>query len=148
MNYDSFTTIEPTFGIPLPFDLITPEVETNSTSQFEANNTNKDRIHSIFLEDLTLSIESPSNEDFSFLNSIELFISSTNHSEQKIATKTNIPDNIGSVIVCDLIDVDLQEFIKDDKIAIRVYTETDETINNQIEVKIASEFVVLASVFK
>jgi hypothetical protein len=87
---------------------------TNSEFEFSAHYTNKDRVKSIFLNDLTLTITSPASEDFSFLNSLEVFISSLNHSEKKVAFKENIDTSPGAHLVCDMVDGDIQEFIKDE----------------------------------
>ena len=108
IDYNSTITVPSTFGQFVPFSLSTPEVTTNSEQEFEVNNTRKDHIESIFLKDLVLTITSPNNEDFSFLNKIEVFISSPLHTEQKVASKSSISNSVGAQLVCDVENVDLQ----------------------------------------
>jgi hypothetical protein len=148
MDYTSKTTIQSTFGQFIPFSVFTPETTTNAEVEFENNNTRKDKIKSIKLVDLVLTITSPSNETFSFLNELEIFISSPNHSEQKVAYKKNIPSSVGNQITCDLSDLDLQSFVKDDSFTIRIKAITDETIAQDVDIDIYSNFFVDAKIIK
>ena len=72
MDYDTQVTIPSSAGINLPFDVLTPDTETNSESTFESNDTRKDLIEEIKLTKLQLVITSPSETDFSFLESISI----------------------------------------------------------------------------
>lgn len=135
-------TIPASSPIDLPFTVNTPEQTTNSEAEFESNDTRKDKIEQIVLEELTITITSPQGEDFSFLNSLELYLSSTVHSEEKVAFLNDISDDIGSEITCDIVGQDLQKFVKDDKIKIRLVTVTDEVITQDIDVNIYTNFFV------
>jgi hypothetical protein len=148
IDYNSTVTVQSTFGQFVPFSINTPDVTTNSEQEFEVNNTRKDHIESIFLKDLVLTITNPSNEDFSFLNKIEVYISSPLHTEQKVASKLDISNSVGAQLVCDVENVDLQNYIKDDNFTLRLKTTTDETIAQNIEIDVYSRFFVDAKVFK
>ena len=52
MEYSQRATIPSSAGIDLPFDVFTPEMETNSESTFEVNDTRKDLIEEIKLTEL------------------------------------------------------------------------------------------------
>ena len=148
IDYTSEVVIQSTVGQLVPFSVYTPEIATNSEVEFESNNTKKDKIESIFLRDLELRIKSPSGETFSFLNSVELFISSPLHTEQRVAFKESIPSSVGTTLICDLLDVDLQNYVKDDKFTLRVKTVTDETIPQDVVVEVYSNFFVDAKLVK
>lgn len=148
VDYTSTVVIQSTVGQALPFSVLTPEITTNSEAEFESNNTNKDHIESILLKDLILTINSPQGQTFSFLNSVEIYISSPNQAEKKVAFKDNIPANVGSSFACDIVDLDLQSFIKDDKFTIRVKTVTDETIAQDVHIDVYSNFFVDAKLIK
>lgn len=148
INYESFVTIPSTAGQLIPFSLYTPDITTNSEAKFEANDTRKDRIEQLKLENLTLVITSPQGETFSFLNSIELYLSSPKHSEIKVAFKESIPNSVAGYLECDIVDQDIQDYIKDDSFTIRVKTVTDETLPNDVEVKINSRYWVDAKLVK
>ena len=70
IEYSQMVTIPSSTGIDFPFDVYTPETETNSESKFEVNDTRKDLIEEIKLTELELVITSPDNADFSFLNAM------------------------------------------------------------------------------
>jgi hypothetical protein len=44
MEFNETTVIPSTIGINLPFNIFTPDIETNSESTFEVNDTRKDLI--------------------------------------------------------------------------------------------------------
>lgn len=142
MNYDSEVVIPSTFGQIIPVSLNTPAISSNASQACEVNNTKKKYIESIFLKELNLIIVSPSSETFSFLNSLEVFISSENFPEKKVAFKYNIPSTIGNSISCDLSSIDLQEYIKEDSFNLRIAFESDETIPEDVTVDVKSKFLV------
>lgn len=146
ITYKSEVTIPGTVGVDLPFDIFTPDVETNSESEFEVNDTRKDLIEEIRLTELTLKITSPEEADFSFLESIEIYIYAEDLDEIKIAEKTDIDPDTGDVLDMDVIDVDLQEYIKKDKFNLRLNTVTDEVISSDHEIEVSSTFFVDAKI--
>lgn len=142
IDYTSEVVVPSSLGQFIPVSLYTPDVTTNSSYEFESNDTRKDLINSIYLNNLTLTITSPSGETFSFLNEVELFMESPGTAEQRIAYKTDIPPSQGTTLVCDLENVDLQEYIKDDSFTIRLRTTTDETIPQDVHIQIYTNFLV------
>lgn len=148
IDYDSEVVIPSTFGQFIPFSLYTPEINTNSEFEFESNNTKKKFVESIYLEVLQLDIVSPQNETFSFLNDVEIYISSQNVTERKVAYLNDIPSNVGKTIVCNLMNTDLQEYVKEDKFTLRIATTTDETIPQDVTVNVYTNFRVKAKLLK
>lgn len=148
MDNNFEATIPATSPVDLPFTVYTPEKETNSEFEFESHDTRKDKIQQIVLQELKITIISPENEDFSFLNKMEVYLSSTNNSEEKVAFLEDIPENIGKEINCEVVGQDLQKFIKDDKFRIRLLTVTDEVISQDIKVNIYTDFFVDAKLIK
>lgn len=148
LNYNSEVVIPSTFGQIVPISINTPAINSNSTQEFEVNNTKKKYIESIFLKEMNLIIISPTNETFSFLNSLEVFISSDNFPEKKVAFKYSIPATVGDTIICDLSDTDLQEYIKEETFDLRIATESDETIPEDVSVEIQTKFLVDAKLRK
>lgn len=146
MDYDESVTIPSSIGINLPFNLFTPPITTNSTKSFEVNDTRKDLIEQIILKEMTLSISSPSGKDFSFLKSIEIYMSADGLDEIKVAWKDNIDNSVGNSIALETSSSDLQEYIKKDEINLKVTTVTDELILTDYEVNIHSNFFVDAKI--
>lgn len=146
LDYNSELVIPSTFGNFVPFSLNTPENTTNSSFEFENNDTDAGRVKSIYLEDLDMSIISPSGETFSFLNSIEMFLSSPSQAERRVAFKTDIPSTAGTTLTLDLEGIDLKEYIKESTFTLRLKVVTDETMPQDVEVNIYSNFLVDAKI--
>ncbi|TLP82647.1 hypothetical protein [Maribacter sp. ACAM166] len=146
IEYSQQATIPSSTGINLPFDVFTPEMETNSESKFSVNDTRKDLIEEITLTELELVIISPDNADFSFLNSIEVYISADDLEEIKIAFLDDVPENSGNKITLNTSDIDLKEYIKKDEFILRLNTVTDELISTDHELEVNSTFFVDAKI--
>jgi hypothetical protein len=69
---------------------LTPEVTTNSSAEFENNNTKADLVKDVKLKELTLTITDPTAKTFSFLKSIHLYISTDSNDEIELAFKDDI----------------------------------------------------------
>ncbi|MET2985817.1 hypothetical protein [Aureibaculum conchae] len=146
MDYDSSMTIPSSTGINLPFVLNTPEMQSNSESEFESNNTHKDLIEDIRLRVLELTLTSPDNEDFSFLESIKIFIVADGLQEIEIAFNEDVAATTGKTLKLETIDVDIKDYIKKDKFSLKVEAVTDEVIAADHHINIHSEFFVDAKI--
>ena len=148
MEYNETAVIPASTGINLPFNILAPDVESNSEATFEANDTRKDLIEEINLSKLDITVTSPASEDFSFLKSISIFISGSGAAETKIAWLDNVPSNSGSVLNLNVSDIDLKEFIKGDSFSLRLNTVTDEVLTSDYHIKMHSTFFVDAKLIK
>ena len=146
LEYSQRVTIPSSSGIDLPFDIFTPEMETDSESKFAVNDTRKDLIEEITLTELELIIISPDNADFSFLNSIEVFISAEGLEEIQIASLDEVPEDSGNKILLNTSDTDLKEYIKKDEFSLRLHTVTDELMSTDHELEVNSTFFVDAKI--
>jgi hypothetical protein len=145
MEFNATAVIPSSTGINLPFNILTPDVETNFESIFEVNDTRNDLVEEIILTTLDLTITSPSNADFSFLKSINVYISAEGLNEVKIAWKDNVPSDV-TVLNLDVTGVDLKEYIKADKFSLRLNTETDELLDSDHHIDVHSVFFVDAKI--
>ncbi len=146
MEYDEMVIIPSSTGINLPFNLLSPEFKTNSESTFTVNDTHKDLVEEILLTKLDLTLSSPSNGDFGFLKSINVFLSADGLTEIKIAWKENIPSNVGQYIELETSDIDFKEYIKKDEFSLRLYTVTDEVLTSDHHIDVHSVFFVDAKI--
>lgn len=148
MDYDAEVVIGSTFGSLVPFFVETPETETNAAYQFEINDTESKRVKSIFLKKLDLTIKSPTNETFSFLKSVDIYIDSPNQPEVLLASKSSISNEIGKSLSLDLVNLDFKEYIKDETFTLRLKVVTDETIPEDVTIGIASSYLVDAKIIR
>jgi len=146
ISNDSEATIPATLGINLPIDIWTPDIPTNSESEFESNNTAKNLIEHITLKSLKIEITSPQSATFDFLKNIEIYISAEGLDEKKIAWLDDIPKTGLKSIDLETSNDDLQEYIKKDKYRLRTKTVTRELISQDTDIKIHSVFWVDAKI--
>jgi len=145
MEFDETIVIPASSGINLPFNIISPDIATNSESTFEVNDTRKDLIEEIKLRTLNLFVTSPSNANFNFLKSIHIYISADGLSEIEIASKATVAENT-IVLSLDVTDADLKEYIKADQFSLRLNTETDEVLTTDYHIAMHSVFFVDAKI--
>jgi hypothetical protein len=148
IDYTTEITVPATLTTAFPFSLQTPPVGTNSTFEFEDHDTRKDKIQSIFLKELKLTIQDPSGETFSFVNSVSLYISTDDLPEVLVAKSDSVPDNIGDVLSLTPSDTDLQEYIKATKYRLRLKIISDETVPQDIHIEAYSNFLVDARLIR
>ena len=146
INFEQSITIPPNTIINTPIDIITPDIETNSESTFGSNNTSKELIEDVRLKTLDLTITSPSNSDFTFLKSIDIYISADGLPEIKVAFKDDVPDTVGSILSLDVVNDDLKEYIKKDKFKVRLNTVFDKSINTEHKINFEAVFFVDAKI--
>lgn len=146
MKYNASVVVESGTGINLPFNILTPEIQSGATETFAGNNTRADLVEKIALKKCVLTLSVPAGEDFSFLNDISIYIQAQGLPDVRIAWKENIPDNPGSVLVLETSQADIKEHIKKDKFSLRVNTTTDELITRDHQIDIESVFLVDAKI--
>lgn len=146
MDFNQRVVIPSSSGIDLPFDVYTPETETNSTSEFEVNDTRKDLIEEIVLTKLVLLVNSPEGEDFSFLESIVVYMSAEDLPEIEIAWNNEVSATVGPQLELITTAEDLKEYIKKDSYTLRLKTVTDEFLSSDYEIDVASTFFVDAKI--
>jgi len=146
MDFNNEIVIPSSTGINLPINLLTPEVETNSESTFEVNDTRKDLIEEIRLTSLILTLNAPNNADFSFLESISVYMNAQDLPEVEIAWEDDVPVNAGNQISLNVSNEDFKEYIKKDEFSLRVNTVTDEILTSDHQIDIASSFFIDAKI--
>ncbi|MFT5513695.1 MAG: hypothetical protein ACI8SE_002104 [Bacteroidia bacterium] len=144
IKYEQDVKVESSTGINLPFNIATPQTETNAESEFENNDTEKKYIKSISLDSLVLTLFDPQGEDFSFLEEISIYINAEGLSEHEIAWKRPVQESASNVLNLDVTDADLQAYIKKDKFSLRLKVVTDELITRDYYFRIRSAYGVSA----
>ena len=114
-------------------------------STFEINDTRKDLVEEIILTKLALRLEQPEGADFSFLESINVFIKADGLSEIKIAWKENV-NSEDAYVNLETTNKDIKEYIKKDEFSLRVNAVTDEFLTSDHHINIHSVFFVDAKI--
>lgn len=137
-------TIENTL-LNLPFNIPTPDITTNSESEFEQNDTKIDLVKEIVIKELNLTITAPTDETFSFLKSIHLYISTNDTDEIELAWKDDI-ENDAQSIQLNLTEDILDRYVKSSKYIIRTEAVTKETLFNDVDIQVDMQFRVTANI--
>ncbi|MHA7058754.1 hypothetical protein ACWGOQ_0016130 [Aquimarina sp. M1] len=146
IDYESEFTVSSTTVIDVPISIETPPVPTNSESEFENNNTSSSLIESIQLKRLRLIIENPTDGDFNFLEEVRLFIDAEGLEETEIAFAENLENQNLTILELETTGVELKDFLKKDSFTLRASTTTDETINEDHDIKVECVFRVDANI--
>ena len=145
INHQATFRVDAGAPLNLPFEVGTPDVTTNSSAQFENNNTAANLIKEIKLEELKLTITNPSNKTFSFLKSIHIYISTNSSDEIELAGMDNIASTSQSIIL-NATTQDLSKYVKASSYKLRTTVVTKETLTQAIDVRTDIKFKVRASV--
>lgn len=135
-------------GLPFdtPFEVPTPDVTTNSTTEFKNNNTNTDLVKDVKLKELKLSITNPANKTFSFIKSVHMYISTNSSDEIELAYLDNISSTSNTLnLTCTTQKLD--KYIKASSYKIRTSVTIRETLTQEITVKANMSFEVTADPF-
>lgn len=146
LDYTTEITIPSSSGLNLPFNIFTPDMETNSNTEFEINDTRKDKVEFISLRKLQLVLKTPASSDFGFLKSIEIYIDASGLAEKRIAFDTDISSTIGKILNLEVTDDNLRDYIIQDEFSLRVKTITDELISQDHVIDVNSTFFVDAKI--
>jgi hypothetical protein len=137
-------TINATSPVNLPLNIASPDVTTNSSQQFQNNNTSDNHIKDIRLKDLQLSISSPSSQTFAFLKSVHIYISTNASNEIELASLENISSS-AKTIVLNPTQVKLDDYVKAASYKLRSTIVTQQVLTQNVEIKIDSKFKVTAT---
>jgi hypothetical protein len=146
IEYNETAVIESSIGINLPFNIYTPNITTNSASTFAINDTRKDLVEEVILTALDLTLTTPQDADFSFLKSIEVYLSAEDLPEILIAWNDAVPSNTGNYLELETAEADLQEYIKKDQFSLRLQTITGELLLSDHSIDIHAVFFVDAQI--
>ena len=130
----------------LPVEIATPAITSSSHQQFENNNTKAELVRDVKLEQLKLTIVSPSGKTFSFLKNIRIFISTDESDEIELASLDNIASPTGILELTPTIEK-LDVYAKSSSYNLRTEVTTDETLTQDVDVQVDLKFRVTADTF-
>lgn len=144
-NQTSFT-IASGFPLNTASEIITPDVTTNSSAEFQNNNTNANLVKDARLKELKVTITNPTDKTFSFLRSIHLYISTDSTDEIELAYLDDI-NSTTNVLNLTVTDSKLDKYIKASSYKIRTKAVIKETLSKDITIKADMKFRVTADPF-
>lgn len=145
INHQANFRVESSAPLNLPFEVGTPDVTTNSSQQFENNNTAANLIKEIKLEELKLTIINPNSKTFSFLKSVQVFISTDNSDEIELASLDNIVST-AQTISLNCTTQNLDKYVKATSYKLRTRVVTKETLAQAVDIRTDLKFKVKAGI--
>ena len=136
--------VESATPINLPFEIATPDVSTNSSQEFQNNRTAGNLIKEVTLDELKLSITNPANKTFSFLKSIQIFISTDGSDEVELASLDNVSSTTQTIILTPA-QQNLLKYVKASTYRLRTKVVTKETLTQAVDIKATIRFKIKAS---
>ncbi|WP_435139363.1 hypothetical protein [Formosa sp. A9] len=146
MVFNESVTIPATSPIDLPFTISTPKIETDSESTFNSNDTAKDLIEEITLSELRLTLTQPNTEDFSFLESIEIYIAADDLPDTKLAWNPDPIPNDSNEMYLETTTTDLKEYLFKDSFYLKIKAGTDEVLTQDYDINVRTVFFVDAKI--
>jgi len=143
-NTSNFTIPSSNYLINLPVDFTTPESTTNIQEKFDNEGSSSKLIDEVILTKLSLFINGPTNGNFNFLNSVELYLSSNNQPEILAAWQYDIPENNSKNLDLTTGNTNLKEYMKESSLTLRVKIVTDKIVSYDIDIIAKQTFHVKA----
>jgi len=136
-------------GINLPINLISPDLTTQSSSSFEANQTTPALVREILLKDLEVNIKSPAQTSFDFLKTVRIYMSADGLAEKEIAYLENIPSGgLRSILLETDESTNFKDYIIQESINLRVQATTRQIVTSDTELELLPRFEVRASLIE
>lgn len=125
-----------------------PSIETDIEDELAQYNTSKDLFEEVWLKEASFKVLLPVGEDFSFLKSIKIYLAheADGTGSVMIASKDPVSDSVGNILILDVVNQDLVEFLLDDEIFMDIEIATDEPIAEEMNLQINVVFEVNAKV--
>ena len=143
-------SVENNFTVPasgplsIPFDILTPQVTTNSTQQFQNNNSDVNKVKDIKLKKVDLQIINPPGKTFSFLESVHIYISTDASDEIELAYLDNISTTATSISL-NTTSASLDKYVKASSYKLRTKIVTKQALTQDVDVKNLCQFQVTAN---
>ncbi|MBN2664475.1 MAG: hypothetical protein JXR68_12565 [Bacteroidales bacterium] len=147
VNDSSNSTIEGQLPINLPFNLPIIPISSTNTTEYENNQTVPDLLEEVNLEDLSISITNPANDDFSFLKAIEISILFSDQDDNEDGVLIATLDNINSadkIIHLTPTGANLIPYLKTDSYKLKTKATVNEILLYDVDIKIDLRFKITA----
>ncbi len=115
---DTVTTVLPVGGIPLPFPSV--GIATNSQQYIATYGTATNLVLNVYLKSLAIQIQTPPNQNFNFLDYMDVYISSRTQPEVLIASQHAVAKGQSTLNLVPDTTVNLKSYFLEDTIYFRL----------------------------
>lgn len=142
-NQDTLT-VPATGPLPFPVSLVTSNNTTSFSQGFASNNTDANNIKDVYLKNLQLAITNPAGQNFNFLESINIYISTDSSNEILLASLDSIPQNVTTITLTPT-QAELNTYVKASSYNLRTQVTTGQSVSQSITIVAYSQFQVTAA---
>ena len=146
ISKDATITIPKDLPAGIPISGANEDIVTNSSVEFENNNTNANLVKDVRLKELVVTITNPTDKTFSFLKSIYIYISTDGSDEIQLAHQDNINSTTNTLTLIPT-DAKLDKYVKASSFKLRTSATLKEATTEDITVKGDVKFNVTANPF-
>lgn len=144
---EEIITVESSFPVSLPYSISIGTISNTSSVEYENNNTAPDLIQEVLLDNITLSIITHSGEDFSFLESMNVYIKKTDATDKiLLAYIDNIDPNATSIELTPVENINLVPILQQDSYILDTEVEIKEYSLHDIDINLFVKFKITAGV--
>lgn len=136
-------TIEGSVIPDVPLLLPTPEVTSSASQEFSNNNTRADLVKDVKLTEMTMEVASPQGKTFSFLKSIEIYISTDGSDKVLLASQSSIPKT-ATLVQLETSNEKLDKYLKAESYRLHTTIVTRETLTEDVQIELGLKFRVTA----
>ena len=121
-------------------------VTTNSATSFSNNKTSKDKVKDVYLDQMVLTITSPSGANFDFLDKLDVYINTPNTNNKILlaTTPATVPRGVNTIKLVPT-TARLDEYLKADTYQLTVDATTNRFSASDFTVRADSRFKVTAN---
>ena len=119
-------------------------ISADNKEEFRKQNTAAELVKDVTLNKIVMNLENPVDEDFDFLKDVELFLGADNLPEVSVAYLRDIPNTGSRTLELTSTNVKLDKYMKATSFTLRTRGAADETVLNDITVKVNLTFKVTA----
>lgn len=142
IDYSSFVTLPQDLDVNESENVFPDQIAAELENEVEGEGYNPDKIESVELTDLYLTINSPSGVDFSFLSSAELFMSAGDIEEKRVAWIDEVPPGVGNSLKMETTSSDLTKYLKQEVVNLRLNIIINTGIASDYYIDIDTTFLV------
>ena len=146
IDYNYTFTLLSFGGLNPNLDINTNDIENDTESTFENNDTRKDLVERATLKKFNVTILDPTDAKFTFINKVEIFVNAEGLEEKLIAWKDNIPSNIGNYLVLETTSSDIKKYLTSDAIRVRLKTTSSSPLTEDLLLDLKSTVEVDAKI--
>lgn len=138
-----------TEGMPLPMGITIPfpaiPVATNSKEFISSHNTAANMIVDVNLKSLTFQITTPATQNFDFMDTVQLYISSKTQPEVLVAYKYGIQKSTQTIEFYTITAVNLKNYFVEDTMYFRISAHVNAIPSSGTNLNLSSVLHVLAN---